>query len=313
MVWSADYIPDSSSWQWRLLAPPTSSKENDTSETFPPTRVAHSQACVNENVYIFGGRKGINMNESPLNDLWKFHAPTERWSRVIFSSDDDDASSNIPEERSFHKMIAVGTDLYVFGGCGASGRLADLHKFDTIAGRWQKLEASTLLKGRGGPNLLSLRKSSGEGYLAVVAGFVGEESRDGHVYGLPRKEKEDGAWEEDVMGGLEELRPRSVCVAASFSELNVGLIFGGEVNPSDRGHEGAGGFTNDVILMDGNTARISKTMNAPEEGEWPEPRGWAEGAVGEGNSLYLFGGLTGDDKDPTRLDDLWRCDLRLQD
>jgi hypothetical protein len=50
-----------------------------------------------------------------------------------------------------------------------------------------------------------------------------------------------------------------------------------------------------------------------DETEWPEERGWSDGDVGDvgsssaGSSLYVFGGLSGDDKDPRRLDDLWEC------
>lgn len=73
-------------------------------------------------------------------------------------------------------MVAVGTDLFVFGGCGdASGRLADLHKFDTKTRTWTALGTSNVLRGRGGANMITLK----DGALAVVAGFVGEETNDG--------------------------------------------------------------------------------------------------------------------------------------
>lgn len=82
-----------------------------------------------------------------------------------------------------------------------------------------------------------------------------------------------------------------------------GLIFGGEVNPSDLGHEGAGAFENDVVLIDGHSAQ-----RIPSSACWPEKRGWADGAS-EGDRFYIFGGLTGDDENPRRLNDLWQCDL----
>jgi hypothetical protein len=45
-----------------------------------------------------------------------------------------------------------------------------------------------------------------------------------------------------------------------------------------------------------------------------EKRGWTDGSTyesekGKVNCIFLFGGLTGDDENPRRLDDLWVCDL----
>ena len=37
---------------------------------------------------------------------------------------------------------------------------------------------------------------------------------------------------------------------------NTFVIFGGEVNTSDRGHEGAGDFINDLIFIDMNTGKL---------------------------------------------------------
>ena len=45
--------------------------------------------------------------------------------------------------------------------------------------------------------------------------------------------------------GLPE--PRSVFVSVSGLLWNHLLVFGGELTPSDRGHEGAGNFSGDVI------------------------------------------------------------------
>ena len=44
---------------------------------------------------------------------------------------------------------------------------------------------------------------------------------------------------------------------------------------------------------------------------WPISRGWSSGSSKgkENNQLIIFGGLTGDDKSPVRLNDLWICTL----
>ena len=113
-------------------------------------------------------------------------------------------------------------------------------------------------------------------------------------------------------------------------------LFGGEVDPSARGHEGAGGFANDVVLLDRRTGALLQTItqanhnNSKEDTTtttgssvpWPAPRGWADcsavpsssaaGSTG-GNVLLLFGGLTGDDEHPVRLQDLWRLEIDNSD
>ena len=297
-------------WRWRAVAPPSR----------PPPRVAHAQAAIGGVLYVHGGRAGIGMGERAMGDLWALDCTVpgnETWEEVL--PREGGGGDPPPTARSFHRMVALGTDLYVFGGCGAGGRMADLHRYDTVGRTWSRLGASHLLRGRGGANLIRLDGDGGAakgGRLAVVAGFAGEETSDGHVYdaGL------GGGWKEEGMGSLlKGLRPRSVCVSGTVggggSGKSVALVFGGEVDPSELGHEGAGGFENDVVVLDGATgAVLQASVKGPpgsdgEDGEvWPENRGWADGDTLD-DTLYVFGGLSGDDQRPRRLGDLWRCDV----
>lgn len=266
----------------------------------PPPRIAHAQTVhhATQTVYIFGGRQGIKMEEKALNDLWVWDGQTESWTEIV-------ASGDIPEARSFHAMICVGDCLYMFGGCGqTSGRMNDLYEFNIKTKTWKRLGASSLLKGRGGPNLIALE---GGKKLAVVAGFSGQETKDGHVFDLASQ-----TWDSELMKGLDSLRPRSVCISASFPSVGVAVVFGGEVDPSERGHEGAGGFTNDLVLLGGTSGALIETIPAGEG--WPGPRGWADGGFFDDDSnqtgyLYVFGGLAGDDKAPLRLSDLWQLKI----
>ena len=284
-----DATSDGSSWRWI--------------DSAPPDRIAHAQAVHHNKVYIFGGRQGIAMSEKALNDLWVLDcsgAPgTETWSVV-------ETSGVPPEERSFHKMICIGSCLYVFGGCGASGRLNDLHQLDLTTMTWTSL-GNSQLKGRGGPNLLPLSSGS---KVAVIAGFAGEETKDGHQYCLAKQ-----AWDDSIMlTPLENMRPRSVCVSAAFPSAGVAIIFGGEVDPSDRGHEGAGGFENDLVLLDEKTGAFLESRRAEDGAAWPEQRGWTDSDsidCGDGTGKFvLFGGLSGDDVAPKRLNDLWCLTLK---
>jgi hypothetical protein len=107
-----------------------------------------------------------------------------------------------------------------------------------------------------------------------------------------------------------------VCISASYPSLGVSVIFGGEVDPSAKGHEGAGGFENDIVLLDEKTAKYLSTTAALAEGEvWPETRGWSDGAsvddvAGIAGKLYIYGGLSGDDAKPIRLSDLWCLNIQ---
>eukprot|EP00545_Synedropsis_sp_CCMP1620_P012200 CAMPEP_0119009630 /NCGR_PEP_ID=MMETSP1176-20130426/4499_1 /TAXON_ID=265551 /ORGANISM="Synedropsis recta cf, Strain CCMP1620" /LENGTH=363 /DNA_ID=CAMNT_0006962179 /DNA_START=45 /DNA_END=1136 /DNA_ORIENTATION=+ len=287
-LWMANLDADNNTWQWKCCIPEATQK------SMPPPRVAHTQVAVNDkDVYVFGGRAGITMDEQPMNDLWKLDTETVEWTLIEASG------GSAPSPRSFHRMAATVADdhgtssLYIFGGCSADGRLADLYQFDLTTNTWHDLGASPLLRGRGGANLLVLSSQT----LAVVAGFAGEETNDGQLFDVNTKQ-----WQDKMIDVQEDgLRPRSVCVAGSFK--SVAVLFGGEVDPSERGHEGAGGFENDVVLLDGTTGEYLETVRP--KGVSPEARGWSDGTV-FGNSLYIFGGLAGDDTSPRRLNDLWR-------
>lgn len=299
-TWACDFDStqknDVGKWRWISSQP-------------PPLRVGHAQALHHESssIYIFGGRSGIAMNEQAMNDMWKLDcsAAVETWSKIT----PDAAGDNPPEARSFHKMLCVGDSLYVFGGCGESGgRQADLHRFDLSTRRWHGLGTSQSLRGRGGATFLPLESGRS---LGVVAGFAGEETNDGHAYDIS-----EGKWcHETLTSKLVGLRPRSVCISGSFPSLGVSVVFGGEVDPSSKGHEGAGGFENDIVCLEETTGKYIGSTSSQGAGneEWPAPRGWSDGSCvdnGDGHgTLYLFGGLSGDDHNPRRLDDLWKLDI----
>jgi hypothetical protein len=291
-TWAAEQTGDGS-WSWRCI------------DNSPPARVAHAQCAYNDSVvYAFGGRAGITMKEKAMNDLWKLDCSSSKptWSLVTPDLENGNAP---PDARSFHKMVCVGSFLYVFGGCGENGRLADLHRFDVSKNVWKTLPKSSL-KGRGGPNFIPF---SSQTQLGVVAGFCGEESKDGQMYDIVTE-----TWMEakDLTDLLSDLRPRSVCVSASFPSLGVIVLFGGEVDPSEKGHEGAGGFENDIVLLDETNGKYLSS-NAASDGDnnWPETRGWSDGAAdATAGKLYVYGGLSGDDSNPRRLNDLWCLDIR---
>jgi N-acetylneuraminic acid mutarotase len=90
----------------------------------PPPRVGHAQCTMrNEVLMVFGGRTCEKMGEGNLNDLWSYNPLNNDWTQM-------EGHGSVPEPRSFHAATAIGDKLFVFGGCGAKGRLADLHEYD---------------------------------------------------------------------------------------------------------------------------------------------------------------------------------------
>ena len=88
-------------------------------------------------------------------------------------------------------------------------------------------------------------------------------------------------------------------------------IFGGEISESSKGHEGAGGFSNELILVNEETLEVTTVDPINDENEMPLQRGWSSGSSlpNNKNRLAVFGGLSGNDDNPTRLGDLWICQL----
>lgn len=296
-TWAVEKKDDK--WSYRLIS----------SVTTPDLRVAHAQTVYNDSVvYIFGGRSSIKMDEAAMNDMWKLDlgaakSGTEKWEEVQPDLENGDEP---PEARSFHKMLCVGCMIYVFGGCGAAGRLADLHCYNILKNTWKKLPVSSL-RGRGGPNFMTFSSSK---LIGVIAGFCGEESNDGQIFDLATEKWNDKDLKKELFG----LRPRSVCISASFPSCKSSIIFGGEVDPSERGHEGAGCFENDLVILNEETGEYLSSNQASDV--CPEKRGWSDGAaidLGDGKGLlYIFGGLVGDDVNPKRLNDLWCLEIQKQ-
>lgn len=287
-------VSDKSNLEWKSVA---------VSEgMIPSPRVAHSQAIVNDTIYIFGGRQGVHMSEAPLNDMYRIKLSEEVlfWEKV-------EAKGDIPSERSFHGMCSgkslSGNDaIFIFGGCGASGRLNDVYMLDVISLEWTKLPSFDKISGRGGASFFYSNN-----FLYVVCGFIGSETNDAYSLNLETK-----SWREEKITG--KFRPRSVCAHTSIdvSGTNYLAIFGGEVNPSEKGHEGAGGFANDLLLLpiSSATGELETVVEAELLGSSVSSRGWTMMTPdNEGSKLYIYGGLTGSDENPVRLDDLVCLDI----
>jgi len=249
----------------------------------PSARFGHGQAAIGSNIYVFGGREGTAIDERLLDDMHMFDTLSRTWQLLS-------TRGPSPTPRSYHRVEVVDRFLFVFGGADGSGRLADLHRFDTRTNEWAKLadgsQAVSPIEGRGGPNLIA---SSDGKKLFVIGGFSGQEMGDVHVYG-------DGTW---VKTATNLKICRSVCVSCRIGRKLV--VFGGEVEPSDMGHAGAGSFQGDLVIMEEGLDK----MEDVEVSEGPAARGWSAGGAWRDGGLVVVGGLTGDDDHPVRLADVW--------
>lgn len=261
--------------KWKLL---------ETKGISVPDRNAHASAVVGSCIYMFGGRQGINMGENSLADLYKLDTDTGAWSEVSMAGD-------VPQARSYHSMVPIGTLLYVFGGCThEGGRSNELHEFDTDTGVWRKLPTFDVILGRGGAGFVAVGKK-----LYVVGGFTGKEMGDVYEF-----DTEINEWKQ--IETSPSLPPRSVFgIVALATKI---FVLGGEVDPSEMGHQGAGQFCNEVWVLD--TADLQSGWLSYEAGDgggeaFPH-RGWFKAAPLGLNGIVLFGGNA---LDNSRMDDAY--------
>lgn len=127
----------------------------------------------------------------------------------------------------------------------------------------------------------------------MIGGFTGSEAADIHRFDLRTKQ-----WEEVAVASSGLVAPftgRSVfaraahaCDSAACDHSGHIILFGGEVDPSELGHAGAGHFTDTVYCMDPVTKEWHGVHAAAGEG--PGPLGWmASTSVPEG--MVVHGGI----------------------
>jgi BTB/POZ domain/Kelch motif len=148
------------------------SRQVEVEGTAPQPRAAPATAVVGDSLYFFGGDSGTDVGyRSDLHVLHTAASPM-RWERI-------EASGDTPEPRGWHTMSAVGTLLYVFGGCDGSTSFNDVHVFDTELGRWSRLEPSGLLPS----HRYSHSALVVDSHFIVVLGGDGRQDTSGvHVY-----------------------------------------------------------------------------------------------------------------------------------
>ncbi|CAF0900894.1 unnamed protein product [Adineta ricciae] len=246
----------------------------------PAARVGHAAAAVEHKLFIFGGRLSVDMKESTLNELYSFDVDLNEWTQYKKTSD----AEPWPAKRSYHSMVSSVDQLFVFGGCGEEGRLNDLWQYDTCDKQWRQLPSPDPQKlvARGGCGLVYLNNA-----LWVFGGFCGHELDDIASFDLVTQ-----SW---TYLTDAKISPRSVFACGSLNGVIIG--HGGEQNPSQLGHAGAGEFANDVILIEPTKENGDRVQTQRLDFASPVGgnRGWHAGAVLK-NTFYVFGGNTSENE-----------------
>jgi len=186
-------------------------------------------------------------------------------------------------------------NVFMFGGCGASGRLNDVWRFDPVTSKWACLHpgGSDAPVPRGGSSLVATADGSS---LCLLFGFSGAQQGDVAFFDL-----NSNSWrilpQSEQKGDVPS--PRSVFASAKHPKSNEVVLFGGERVESDKGHAGAGEFTSDLYALDLEGTSWRKIS---PEGEIPAARGWSAMAALDSEHYVLFGGLNVANE---RLDDAW--------
>jgi len=87
---------------------------------FPPSpRMGHSVSATGGDLYVFGGATDRTSNYDPVlsNELFRFSTTALRWEHL----DATQVSGSPPIPRYGHAMVALGVDLFIFGGDADSG------------------------------------------------------------------------------------------------------------------------------------------------------------------------------------------------
>ncbi|XP_002963370.2 nitrile-specifier protein 5 isoform X2 [Selaginella moellendorffii] len=251
----------------------------------PSARVGVAMAAAGNTIFVFGGR---DEQHQELNEFFSFDTVTGEW-RLL------SAEETSPPHRSYHTLAAdkQGKNIYTFGGCGKAGRLNDLWVFNIESSTWKKLPESSTLTPRGGPGLAVVN-----GAVWVIFGFCGDELTDVHRFDIASQ-----TWEEVQVSCSSLQKPIGRSVFGTSCVGNKIFLYGGEVDPSDLGHLGAGAFTDELLVLDTEKLAWEKPRL---EGKHPGARGWYA-AAGFENSMLVYGGNSATND---RLDDMFLLSVR---
>ncbi|XP_071056826.1 kelch domain-containing protein 3 [Onthophagus taurus] len=109
----------------------------------PSNRDFHSAVCINDKMYVFGGRgtemDGFSSNivvDVYCNDIWYLDLRTHEWVKPV-----------VPGQKAIgrrsHSAFVYNNKMYIFGGYNAVElvHFNDLHEFDPSTNTWREIKA----------------------------------------------------------------------------------------------------------------------------------------------------------------------------
>ncbi|KAG2454804.1 hypothetical protein HYH02_000636 [Chlamydomonas schloesseri] len=311
----------------------------------PPPRVAHAAAAVGSTLYVFGGRDGRDVGEGASNQLHAFDTTTSTWRLLAPAGSPPPQRSYHTMTSLGHKLYVFGG----CGEKGRLNDLHQ-YDTATNTWTPLAVPSAEAVPGRGGSCLVPGAVGGGKQQLFVVAGFCGRELDDMHVYSVPdntwcgsacpschspvheHEQHHNNSHDHDhahagaaspaaaaaaASCGGGKLPARSVfgagvheCGQSGCEHDGALLVYGGEVDPSDKGHDGAGDFCASLMEFGarGPAAAAAAGGWRPLEagGDSPGPRGWFAATTTPDGRLLLHGGLDGNNQ---RLGDMYVLDV----
>ncbi|KAF4996934.1 hypothetical protein FDECE_12257 [Fusarium decemcellulare] len=266
-------------------------------DTAPTPRVGTPSTTINQDLYLFSGRGGVEMKPVEENGaIWQYDVSNAQWGLI----EPADSSSPFPSGRSYHCIASDGSNsIYVHSGCPEAGRLSDLWKFDLTNKTWTEL-APAPGPARGGASI-----AFSNGKLYRVNGFDGKTEQGGSldVFDIAAGSWSTISYKPDSINGPE---PRSVSTLLPVTvqgKVYLVTMFG-ERDPSSLGHAGAGKMLSDAWAFDVQEGVWQKVET---ESEVPSARGWFDADVAKdevGNDIIVVHGGLGEDNQ--RLGDVWK-------
>ena len=225
---------------------------------------------VGSDLYVFGGLTDTEYSYS--NDLFRFSATEQKWDQLNATR----VSGSPPSPRSGHGMVAVGSDIHVFGGGMGSGYgSTELFGFSTTEKKWDQLDAQRVSGSPPSARRFLCMVSVGSD-LYVFGGGDPAGWFSGYSTELFRFLTTEQKWEQ-----LDAQR-------VSGSPPNRQFVYGMVSVGSDLyvlGGDGNNGYSNDLFRF----SSTDHTWEHLDVGSPPIAKS-GYGMVSMGSDLYVFGG-----------------------
>ena len=113
--------------EWHIITPRGSVR--------PRGQIGHGMVAVGNHLYMFGGQL---FDGSSHDEFFRFSTMTLRWEQL----DAQKVSGSSPSSRSYVRMVAVGSDIYVLGGVVERVATDEFYRYSTTARHWERLDAT---------------------------------------------------------------------------------------------------------------------------------------------------------------------------